>query len=243
MPCSPLMRAAELHRLLEYFGAEGFRAGDRIRIAVIEQDQRVQIAVAGMKHIRALEAVLCSPSPGWRAASRPGGAAEWCRPCSSRPAPRGPRPERRSCGRPRSAVAPASLPDTCTRVAWDAPQHRAHMLDLGSDLLGRAVGFAQQNRRRIQIVTGVRERLDQPRCGLVEHFQAGRNDPRGDQRRDRVAGIAHLREARHDASGKLRQRHQPHGHFGRDREHALGTDEYRQQIQARRVERTVRQTR
>ena len=83
--------------------------------------------------------------------------------------------------------------------------------DLLAHLLRRAVALAQQDRRGVEVVAGVHEVLDRGGHRLVHHLQAGRDDAGGDDRRHRVAGLAHVVEAGHDAARELRLGHQLDG--------------------------------
>ena len=47
---------ADFDALLQHFGSEGFGAMQLVRIVGIEQNQRMQVAVAGMKHVGTAQA-------------------------------------------------------------------------------------------------------------------------------------------------------------------------------------------
>ena len=70
------------------------------------------------------------------------------------------RRETRPCARTRSAGARLRRATRAMRVAPRASQHRFHARDLVLDFLARAVGFAQQDRRGVEVVAGVDELLD-----------------------------------------------------------------------------------
>ena len=76
------------------------------------------------------------------------------------------------------------------RVAPHARSTSRHALDLVLDRIGAAVALAEQDRRRVEVVAGVDEALDRGGHRLVHHLEAGRDDAGGDDRRDRVAGVA-----------------------------------------------------
>jgi hypothetical protein len=81
-----------------------------------------------------------------------------------------------------------------------AAQHRAHAADFFFHLFGRAVALAQQDGFGVQVVAGVHEVLDRGGHGLVHHLQPGRDDAGRNHRGHRVAGLADVVEAGHDAA-------------------------------------------
>jgi hypothetical protein len=88
-----------------------------------------------------------------------------------------------------------------------------------------------------QVVAGMHEVLDRRGHRLVHHLQPRRDDAGRDEGSDRVAGLAHIVEAGHQAARQPRLGHQLDGDLGDDRQHALAADDQRQQVQARRVQR------
>ena len=83
------------------------------------------------------------------------------------------------------------------------------------------------------------EALDRGGHRPVHHLQAGRDDAGGDDRRDRVAGLADVVEARQDAARRLRLRQQLHRDLDDHREHAFAADHQRQQVEPGRIERVA----
>ncbi len=114
-------------------------------------------------------------------------------------------------------------------------QDRGHAHDFVGDFFGCAVRFAQQDRRRVEIVTRVDEFLDGAGGRLVHHFQTRRDDARRDDAGHRVAAFHHVVETRHDDLCGLRLGDQLDGHFGDDRKHAFAADQHGQQIQTGRI--------
>ena len=143
----------------------------------------MQVAVAGVEDVRAAQAVLLlhrrrSPQHLAEALARDR-AVHAVVVGRDAARPRG----MRSCGRTRSAAARPRSRDTASAVAPVARSTAFDALDLLGDFLRRAVGLAQQDRRGVEVVAGVHERLDRARGRLVHHLQAGRDDARGDDRR------------------------------------------------------------
>jgi hypothetical protein len=66
----------------------------------------------------------------------------------------------------------------------------------------------------VEVVAGVHEVFHRGRHRLVHHLQPGRDDAGGDDLRHRVAGLAHVVEAGHDAARQLRLGHQLDGDLG-----------------------------
>ena len=67
---------------VEDLGAEGLGAMQLVAVVGIEQDQRMQVAVAGMEDVGAAQAVRASPCRRSRSACRPGACAGWSSPCT-----------------------------------------------------------------------------------------------------------------------------------------------------------------
>ena len=147
-----------------------------------------------------------------------------------------PRRGRRSCARSRTQALRLVLAHRDGGGAA-APEHLGHAGDLFLDLLRRAVALAQQDGLGAQVVAGVHEVLHRGRHRLVHHLQPGRDDAGGDHAGHRVAGLAHVVEAGHDAARQLRLGHQLDGHLGDDGQHALAAHQHAHQVEPRGVER------
>ncbi len=78
----------------------------------------------------------------------------------------------------------------------------------------------------LEVVAGVHEVLDRRGHRLVHHLQPGRDDAGGDHRRHRVAGLADVVEAGHDAARQLRLGHQLDGDLGGHGQHAFAADQH-----------------
>ena len=196
----------------------------------------MQVAVAGVKNVRAAQLVL-PLHLGDELEHRPEAAARDRAVHAvviGRDAP--------DCRERRLASGPEAL---SLRLALRHPrrggaralQHRGHAVDLLGDLFRRAVGFAQQDRSCVEVVTGVHELFHRPRHRLVHHLQTGGNDAGGDDRGHGVAGLADVVERREDHAGGLRLGYELHRHLGRDGEHPLGAGHEREEIVAGRIER------
>ncbi len=81
------------------------------------------------------------------------------------------------------------------------------------------------------------EGFDRGCCLAIHHFQTGRNDARGDDRGDRIAGLDHIVERGHDHLRELRLGHELERDLGDDDEQAFGADRERKQIESRPIER------
>ncbi len=144
----------------------------------------------------------------------------------------------------KAALRPAqkrrrSASDCETRISPRAGGSQ-HLGDAGNflgDFFRRAVGFAEQDGRRVEVVAGLDVGLDGGGRRLVHHLQPGRDDAGGDDRRHRVAGPGDIVERSHDHLRQFRLRHQLDGHFGDDAEHAFRADQQRQQVVTRRIRR------
>eukprot|EP01136_Pigoraptor_vietnamica_P010494 Opistho-1_new@48175 len=229
-------RAAELHRGLQNLGTEQLATVQLVGVGGVEQDQRVQIAIAGMEDIGAAQAVLLlhlrnRQEDGRQVLARDGGVHAHVVGADAARGGEGvlaPAPELQALG--------LGLADLALRGAA-VQQHGQHARDLLGHLLGRAVALAQQDGLGRQVVARVNEVLHGGGHGLVHHLQAGRDDARGDDVGHRVAGFADVVEAGHDAAGQLRLGHQLDRHLRDDGQHALAADDQWQQIHSGRVHR------
>ena len=179
------------------------RAGSRRRlqhpldlagVAAVEQDQRVQVAVAGVEDVGDQQLVL----PADLLDARQRAPAAWCaarrRPAGSSSAPAGPsrrgpscapsraRRSRRRCWRqPHAGCAPFSRQMPLDLLAASRPARRSGR---------RPRSAARAGVGRVADVVG---RLDRLAGQRVHHLQRARHDARGDDRRD---GLARRRRRR-----------------------------------------------
>ena len=107
--------AADLDAQLQDVGAERLGALQLARLVGVVEDQRMQVAVAGMEHVGDAQAVLLRQFAHAREHQRQLARAGWCRPCSNSRARCGRPPGTPPCGRPRTAAAP---PRSSTRGRW-----------------------------------------------------------------------------------------------------------------------------
>ena len=105
-PCSPVSTPPTSTQSLQDVGAERLRPLELARLVGIVQDQRMQIAVAGVEHVGDAQPVLLRQLAHAREHLRQLARAGWCRPCSSSRARCGRPPGTPPCGRPRTAAAP-----------------------------------------------------------------------------------------------------------------------------------------
>ena len=98
--------AADLDAELQDVGAELFGAVELALFVGVVQNERMQVAVAGVEHVGDAEARISPTSPSCGAAPAATGRAGWCRPCSNSRARCARPPGTPPCGRPRTAAAP-----------------------------------------------------------------------------------------------------------------------------------------
>ena len=156
----------------------------------VEQDQRMQVAVAGVEHVRAAQAVLLLHAPRSRcstsrqALARDGAVHAVV---VGRDAADG-RERGLAAGPEAQALGLARARRAC--ASRRSPRSTAFMRSISSATSSRrAVGFAQQDRCGVEVVAGVHEGSTARGRGLVHHLQAGRDDAGGDHVRDRVAAL------------------------------------------------------
>ena len=221
-------------------GAECLGTVKFARLIGIEQNQGMQIAVAGVEHVGAAQAVLHfhrldADQDLGQLLARDGAVHAVV--------------VGRDAARRREGVLAAGPELHALRfrlrhldgAGAGRLQHLRHALDFLVHFELGAVRFAQQNGGGVDVVAGLDERLDHARRRAVHHFKASRDDAGGDHAGHRVAAGDDVVERRHDDARRLRLGHQLDRHFGDDAEHAFGADEDRQQVQAGRVKRLAAQ--
>mmetsp|Transcript_29715 Transcript_29715/g.46395 ORF Transcript_29715/g.46395 Transcript_29715/m.46395 type:complete len:222 (+) Transcript_29715:279-944(+) len=161
--------AAEGHAALQDLGTEQLAALQLVGVVGIEQDQRVQIAVARVEDIGAAQAVLLLhlldvEQDGGQVLARDGGVHAHVVGADA-------------AARREGVLAAAPELQPLGLVGADlhigratAAQHRLHAGDLLGHLLGRAVALAQQDGLGGEVVAGVDEVLDRGRHRLVHHL-------------------------------------------------------------------------
>ena len=171
----------------EDFAAERLGAGKFARLVGIEQDQRMQVTVAGMKDVGAAQAVLLG---------QPLDAFEHrCQPLFGNRAVHAVVIRRNAAHGGKSRLAPGPEFESfgfITRHPYFGGaarfEHRPHACRFFRHFFRRAVGFAQQDSRRVERVAGVDEGFDGMDRRFVHHFQRCRNEPGSDDLRYRLAG-------------------------------------------------------
>ena len=121
-------------------GAEAFGTLEFAVLAGVEQDQRVQVAVARVEDVGDVEAdSVVRQRRDLRRARPPGVGAGSCRPCSSSRARADPRRGRPTCGPTTCAGAPSASAATRTLVAPAAVEHGACAAEFVVDVGGQSV--------------------------------------------------------------------------------------------------------
>ena len=93
------------------------------------------------------------------------------------------------------------------------------------------VNFAQQNRCGVnRIACRVDGCFDGADGGVIHHLERGRNDAGCDDAGDRTRRVVQTVEVGKECSHRLRQRHEPHPHIGRDTEATFRADKKSQQV-------------
>ena len=217
-------------------GAEALATAHLIVIVGVEEDQRVQVAVAGMKDVGAAQTV-CRFHSG-------DGAQHLGQPVARNRRVHAHVVGTDASGRREGVLAPAPEAQALLFVGADLDacgaagvQDSRHAPDLLVDLFLRAVALAEQDGRGVEVVAGVHEVFDGGGHALVHQFETGRNDARGNHAGHRATGRFDVGKTAYDAAGEPRPGQQPDGDFADHRQHALAADEHGQQVEARRVER------
>ena len=217
-PCSPVSTPPTSTHSFRISAPNASGAFQFARLVGVVENQRMQIAVAGVKHVGDAQAVFLrhlascarAPAAAWRAG--------WCRPCSNSPARCGRPPGTPPCGRPRTAAAAPPSVETSHETARHSLGDALDALDQMVDLGRRAVELDDQQRLDVERITGVDEFLGRVDRRLVHHLHAARDDAGADDARDAVAGVFRRREADQHRARGLRLLQDAHGDFGDDAE-------------------------
>ncbi len=229
---------AELHAQLQNLRPEAIGALPFAAAIGIEEDQRVQIAITGVEHVHASQAVAflhgldrLEHGAERLARNRPvhavivGGNAARRGKCVLAPGPEA------------QALAFGARYGNGSRAGL--PEHALHFRDFPGHLIGRAIGLRQQDRRGRQVVARVDERLDGGRCFPIHHLQAGGDDSGRDDRGNRLAGFTDIVVGSHHDAGQLRSGDQFQQHLGDDQQQPFRADGHRQQIESGSVRRAA----
>ena len=212
--------AAKFNRQLEDFRAKGLGALEFPRAVGVIQDQRMQITVAGMKHVHAAQTIF-------------GGQ------CGDRIEHGGERlfrngavhaivVRRDAAGSGKCRLASGPEAQAFGLVLRDAHCSRAavlhdfrHARDFLGDFGGGAVGLAEQDGGCIQRVAGFNKRFDCTGGDLVHHLKTRWNDAGGNHVGNCCTGLGDVVKRRQHALCVLRHRQQFDRHLGDDGEQAF----------------------
>ena len=221
--------AANVNRQFKDFGTELLGAFEFAGAVGVIQNQRMQIAVAGMEYIHAAQAVFGRQRGDCIEHRR----QRFLRYRAVHAVVIGRHPP---CSRKRS-FAPGPEAQAFGFVLRNADfggaavaQHRGHARDFLIDFGVVAVGFAQQDRHRIERIAGMDERFDRACGDLIHHFKPGRYDASGDHVGDCLTGAAHVVESGEDALRPRRLRQQFDRDLCDDGEQAFGAGHQCQQV-------------
>jgi hypothetical protein len=118
-------------------------------------------------------------------------------------------------------------------------EHGAYGEDVVRDFLVDAIHLAQEQRLAVERIAGVDEGLGGLDGEPVHHFQTGGNDAGGNNVADRGAGVGDVIEACQHHLRPLRARQQLDRDFGDHRQHAFRAGQQSQQVVTRRIERII----
>ena len=227
--------AADFHAEFENRRAISFRPVILVVVGGVEHDQRVQVAVAGMENVRALELEFLRQF---------GNALQNVRKLFLRngavhavvvghdAAHRGERrlaagPELQALG---FVPGRADLGRAC--LAHDL----GHAFDFSRNLFYRTIRFAQQDCLGIKRIACVHELLDGGRGFFVHHFEAGRDDAGTDDVGYCLSGLEEVVEGGEHDLGFLRFRQQLDRDLCDDAKHAFRAGHQREQVITRGIE-------
>jgi hypothetical protein len=200
----------------------------------------MQVAVAGVEHVRAAQSVLLGHSGDLEQhlGQRPPRNRAVHAVVVGRDA--ADRRERGLASGPEEkplllVLRHADLRGSC--VAEHAPDLR----HVGGDLLRCAVGLDEQHGGGVERVVGVHVLVDRARGGLVHHLEAGREDAGGDHRAHRRAGLGDVVERGERDLRELGLGRELDGDLGDHREQTFRAVDQCEQVVARRVRRFAAQ--
>src|SRR3954466_9353735 len=216
-------------------GEDLLEGGDRGKARLVvtgrRDDQRVQVAVAGLRDGRDLHpvsprAVLGVPEHRRHRRARPADAL----------GQRGPEPLERRVGQPPGSEQRLGLDVVAGLLGPDRPggaERRGHRRGLLGSRRARGVDLREQESSRVGLQAEVLPVLDRLQGGPVEQFQRDRGEPPASAQRHRLAGVDERPEGTDDGPGRADRRGaQPQRHLGDDPEGALRTDHEAGQVVA-----------
>ena len=234
MPCSPGNRAPQRDAGLHDLPAGRVHALELTRVARIEEDQRVQVAVAGVEHVAMLEPMapddLGDLGQGLgQQGPRHGAVVDEVVRGQARHGP-----ERPAAAFPETVArrGVGGLADLATAVG------RADFADAAGLIVqprGGPLHFDDQDRRGVPGIAAGDAVLDRPDDGGIHHLERRRHDPGRDDAGHRAGGVLdgivdhqlrqHLFGPGHDA----------HRDLGHHRQRPLAADDERPQVVAGRI--------
>src|SRR5882757_4079407 len=212
--------AAEFDTDPQDIGAEGFGPFDLTGLVGIIQDQRMQIAVAGMKHVGDAEIVLSREVADSRQGLRQFAARDSA--VHAEIIRRDP-PDGRKC---RLAAGPEQIALNFRSGNLESGRAAAlrDRLDAADQLIHFDAGtieFDDQKRLDVERVAGMNEGFGSVDRRFVHHLHAAWNDPGADDPRHALPGRLDLREANHQRPRGFRLPQYPHRDLGNDAEQAF----------------------
>ena len=224
--------AADFHAELQNLARYLQRRFGVARLALVEQDGRVQVAVPGVKQVgdwvSSPLGYVANPRERLHEARSGDGAVH-----------------EQIVGRETSERAQdafASRPQllalngVCGGAHFDGVVQIAHLFDRRDflfDRLGEPVHFDEQNRARALRVSGADGGFGGADAQVVHHLDGGGDDSRADDAGDGGAGVIQLVEHRQQRLDRLRLAQQANGYLGHDRQRPLRPDDDAAQIEAR----------
>ena len=227
--------AADLDAEFEDAAAEVLGLFQFARHVGVEQDERMQIAVAGMEHVGDAQAAF---------GTHLGDARQHMRQLLARDrAVHAVVVGREPAHRRKGGLAPGPEPEALRLVLGGTDfgcagglEYRVHGGDVVRHLLVHAVNLAQQQRLD-HGVAGVDEGFGRLDGEPVHHLEPGGDHAGGDDVADRRAGLRHVVEGGEHHLRAFGPRQQFHRDFGDHGEHAFRARHQRQQVVAGRVRR------
>jgi len=228
--------AADFDAQFENPAAETLGLVQFARLVGVEQDQRVEVAIAGVEHVGdgkpVFGAHLADALQHVRQLRTRDGAVHAV-------VVRRQPPHRR-----KRRLAPGPEPEALRLAVGGSDlggaggfEHFAHGKDVVRDFLVDPVYLAQQQRFAVERIACVNEGLGGLDGEAVHHLQPGGDDAGGNDVADRGAGLGHVVEGREHHLRALGARQQFHGDFGDHGQHAFRAGHERQQVVAGGIER------
>jgi len=226
--------AAALDTLFQHLAPGGHRPAYLLRVALVDQQHRMHVAVAGVGHVDDLHVVLLADLDDPLDDLRQSGPRHY----AVLGEVIGAQPAQRPGGR--LAAFPQQRPLIGTgRVEHFPRAGVAAELDdplgLPIEPRGGAVEFDNQNRAGVQGESEMERLLDRADDGLVHQFHGRRNDPGRNDPADCSAGVVDGVEDCPHGAEVLWIRRQPDPNPGNDPQGSFAADQHADKVQARRI--------